>query len=281
MATYRRARSTRLLVLSLVLASLITITVDFRGGRTGPLAGLGRVALSVVSPLQRGVSGVFRPVAEFFHGVANIGSLRAENLRLCQQVEELSRRQQEVLTLQREVKALRSLIGLGERLALSTIGADVIGEGPSNFEWSVVIDRGASDGVQRDMPVLGPEGLVGRVVEVTGSSSVVLLIIDPDSKLSARLAASGETGVLVGRREQDLRMDLVDPRTMVRPGEPVETSGLGGVFPPGIPIGVVSAATADEVSLEKSLFVRPNVDFSRLQHVAVVRPVVRGDPGKG
>ena len=281
MATYRRARSTRLLVIGLVLASLMTITLDFRGGESGPLAGLGRTALGVVSPLQEAVSNVFRPVTDFIQGVTSIGSLRAENARLEALIRKLSSQQQEFLRLRRENEELKGILGLSEQLDLVTIGAEVIGESPSNFEESWVIDRGADDGLQVDMPVIGPEGLVGRIARVSGSSSVVQLIIDSDSAVGVRLASSGETGVLVGRREHDLRLDLVDPGTTVRAGEPVETSGLGGVFPAGIPVGVVSVATADEASLVKNVLVRPNVDFSRFPLVAVVRTPVAGEGQSG
>jgi rod shape-determining protein MreC len=280
-ATYRRARSTRLLVIGLVLASLMTITLDFRGGESGPLAGLGRTALSVVSPLQEAVSNVFRPVTDFIQGVTSIGSLRAENARLEALIRKLSSQQQEFLRLRRENEELKGILGLSEQLDLVTIGAEVIGESPSNFEESWVIDRGADDGLQVDMPVIGPEGLVGRIARVSGSSSVIQLIIDSDSAVGVRLASSGETGVLVGRREHDLRLDLVDPGTTVRAGEPVETSGLGGVFPAGIPVGVVSVATADEASLVKNVLVRPNVDFSRFPLVAVVRTPVAGEGQSG
>jgi rod shape-determining protein MreC len=281
MALYRRARTTRLLVIGLVMASLVTITLDFRGGDAGPLAGLGRTALGIVGPLQEAVSNVFRPVTDFVQGVTRIGSLRAENQRLREQLVVISRQLQEVTTLRRENEELKKLFGLSERLQLATIGAEVIGESPSNFEYSVVINKGADDGLVPDMPVVGPEGLLGKVVRVSGSSSSVLLIIDPDFSVGVRLAASGETGVLVGRREHDLLFDLVDPGTTVRPGELVETSGLGGVFPAGIPVGVVSFADADEASLDKQVLVRPNVDFSALRLVAVVRAPVAGEGQSG
>jgi rod shape-determining protein MreC len=280
-ALYRRARSTRLLVIGLVLASLMTITLDFRGGESGPLAGLGRTATGVVSPLQEAISNVFRPVTAFIQGVTEIGSLRAENQRLLEQINELRRQQQETVTLRRELVELQKLFGLTERLQLATIGAEVIGESPSNFEYSVVINRGSDDGIEVDMAVVGPEGLFGRVIRVTGSSAVVLLIIDPESAVGVRLAATGETGVLVGRREHDLQLDLVDPNTTVRPGEIVETSGLGGVFPAGVPVGVVSDARADEASLVKYVLVRPNVDFSKFPLVAVLRPPVAGEGQSG
>jgi len=281
MALYRRARTTRLLVIGLVMASLVTITLDFRGGDAGPLAGLGRTALGVVGPLQEAVSNVFRPVTDFIQGVTRIGSLRAENQRLREELVVISRQLQEVVKLRKENEELSRLFGLTERLQIVTIGAEVIGESPSNFEYSVVINKGADDGLVPDMPVVGPEGLLGKVVRVSGSSSSVLLIIDPDFAVGVRLAASGETGVLKGRREHDLLLDLVDPGTTVRPGELVETSGLGGVFPAGIPVGVVSFADADEASLDKHVLVRPNVDFSALRLVAVVRAPVAGEGQSG
>jgi rod shape-determining protein MreC len=280
-ALYRRTRSTRLLVIGLVLASLMTITIDFRGGESGPLAGLGRTALGVVSPLQEAVTDVFRPVTDFIQGVTQIGSLRAENQRLRDELRTMAREQQETITLRREHEELTKLFGLSERVQLATIGAEVISETPSNFEYSVVINRGAEDGIEVDMAVIGPEGLFGRVVRVSGTSAVVQLIIDPDSAVPVRLAASGETGLLEGRREHDLQLGLVDPNTTVRPGELVETSGLGGVFPPGIPVGVVSVATADEASLTKHVLVRPNVDFSKFPVVAVLRPSIAGEGQPG
>ncbi len=267
--------------MGLVMASLLTITLDFRGGESGPLAGVGRTALGVVSPLQEAVSNVFRPVTDFIQGVTNIGSLRAENQRLRDQVRVLAREQQEIITLRRENEELKGIFRLRERFQLDTIGAEIIGESPSNFEYSVVINRGADDGIGVDMAVIGPEGLVGRVVRTAGSSAVVLLIIDPESAVGVRLAGSGETGVLVGRREHDLRLDLVDPNTTVRPSELVESSGLGGVFPAGIPVGVVSVATAEEGSLVKQVLVRPNVDFSALRLVAVIRSRVAGEGQPG
>lgn len=267
--------------MGLVMASLVTITLDFRAGDAGPLAGLGRTALGIVSPLQEAVSNVFRPVADFVDGVTNIGSLRAENERLENQIAQLIRERQEILTLRRENRQLKDIFKLSTRLEFSTLGAQVIGESPSNFESAVVIDVGADHGVQMDLPVIGPEGLVGRVIRVSATSSVVQLIIDAESSLGVRLASTGETGVLQGRREHDLRLDLVDTDTTVRAGEPVETSGLGGVFPAGIPVGVVSIARAPEASLLKEVFVRPYVDFSSLQLVAVVLIPVAGEGRQG
>jgi rod shape-determining protein MreC len=259
----------------------MTITVDFRGGESGPLAGLGRTALGIVSPLQEAVSNVFRPVTDFVQGVTEIGSLRAENQRLRDLLRVAARGQQEILTLRRENEELKKIFELSQRLQLPTVGAEIIGESPSNFEWLWVINKGASEGLQVDMPVIGPEGLVGRIVRVSPASSVVQQIIDPESSVVVRLASSGETGVLTGQGGHDLLLEFVNPATTVRPGEIVETTGLGGVFPAGIPVGVVSVATADESDLVKQVLVRPNVDFSQLPLVAVLLTPVAGEGQSG
>lgn len=270
MATYKRERSTRLLVIALIVTSLVTITLDSRGGERGPLAAMGRVSLAVISPLQKGIAAVFRPIGDFFSNVASIGSLREENSRLQAQLEAFRGQQAQYQELLAEVKDLRAQLELRDHLGFDTIGATVISECPSNFEACVNINRGSADGLELDMPVIAGQGLVGRVVRVTSGVSTVMLIIDNDSGVAARLAASRETGILRGQRERPLRLDLVDPETPVAPGEQVVTSGLGGLFPPGIPIGEVEQVAAEGSALEKEILVRPSVDFSRLSDVLVV-----------
>jgi rod shape-determining protein MreC len=140
----------------------------------------------------------------------------------------------------------------------------------------VIIDRGSLDGVTVDMPVIAAEGLVGRVIEVYPSQAKVLLIIDPDSAVAARLSRSGERGVIGGQRDEPLRMGLIDPETDVQPGETVETSGyrleegLQGLYPSGIPIGVVERVEPGEDDVTIEILVRPNVDFSTLSNVLLV-----------
>ena len=276
----RRIRSTRLLVIGLLLASLVTITLDARGGREGPLAGMGRVLGAVVGPLQEGVAAVFRPIGSWITNVFRAGSLAEQNALLEEEINLLRRQIQEELALRRRVEELEQLLQLRGQLGYETVGATVVAESVGNFEWSITIDRGAVDDVEVDMPVMAGEGLVGRVTEVYPFTSKVLLIIDPDSAVSARLASTGERGLIQGQREEPLRMELIDPETEVQPGEVVETSGyrleedLQGFYPSAIPIGVVDRVepAEDEVTLE--VLVRPNVDFSSLENVLLVTGAV-------
>lgn len=277
MATsYRRVRSTRLLVLALLVASLVTITLDARGGREGAMAAIGRGLGAIIGPLQEGVAAVVRPVGSFATNVFRSGTLADENAALREQIATLRRQASGVNSLRRENEELHRLLGLSQRLGFQIMGATVTGEAPGNFEWAVYIDRGSVDGVTVDMPVIAFEGLVGRVVDVYPSSAKVMLIIDPDSSVSVRLDASGERGVLQGQREEPLLFRLIDADTEVRPGETVETSGytveegLEGLFPPSIPVGVVDSVEPHESNLTLEVRVRPRVDFSRLYTVALV-----------
>jgi rod shape-determining protein MreC len=273
-----RARSARLLVVALVSISLVTITVDYRQGDTGPLASLGDAALTVISPLQEAVSKVTKPIGNFFSTLVRLPSIRSDNRELRSRVAEL---ESQIATSTNEaarLAELEALLGLRESILgdVPTTGALVIASGPSNFEWAITIDKGSNDGIALDMPVVAAAGLVGRVARVTPESARVQLIIDPDSFVTGRLDVSRTTGLVSGEGELDLRMSIVSSETEVMPGEQVVTAGYKlqgvseGIFPPGILIGSVSRVLPAEAELEKFITIRPAVDFSSLEAVLVV-----------
>jgi len=273
-----RARSTRVLVVALVSISLVTITVDYREGTDGPLASLGDGALAVVSPLQEAVSKVTHPIGNFFSTLFRLPSIRHERDLLRERVDTLETQLAEGRADQARLDELEALIGVQESLGIrvETTGAQVIANGVSNFEWTITIDKGSSDGIHENMPVVASAGLVGHVVNVGTSSSVVQLIIDPDSSVAGRLDVSRQTGLLSGEGPADLQMSLVEPTVEVAPDEHVVTAGyrIAGVaeslYPPNVLIGTVSRVLDEDSATEKFLTVRPAVDFSSLSLVLVV-----------
>jgi len=278
-ALRNRARSTRLLVVALVSASLITITVDYREGDSGPLSAAGDAALALISPLQEAVSRVTNPIGNFLSTLVHLPSIRREREEAVQRVAELEAERATYRAGQERLAEAEALLDLRESFGprIDTTAAQVIANGVSNFEWTIEIDRGSSDGVAVDMPVVAAAGLVGHVIRVIPSSAVVQLIIDPDSAVAGRLDTSGETGLLEGEGEGDLRMNLVDAAATVGPDETVVTAGyrlLEGaaqsLYPPNVLIGTVSHVLTDEGALEKFVTVRPAVDFSSLSLVLVV-----------
>jgi rod shape-determining protein MreC len=277
MALSGRTRNARLLVIVLVSASLATITLDYRQGESGPLAAAGRAALEVMAPLQAAVSRVTRPVGDVLSTLVRLPEVRSENERLRAELARARAQLAQQASLEARYEELVRLLDLQQALDPPTVTAVVIGSGVSNFEWTITVDKGTDDGVGVGSPVLAAAGLVGRVVKASATSSLVELIIDPDAQVAARLATSRQTGLLQGQGEDDLRMRGVDPATPVEAGEPVETAGYqGGLYPPGIPIGVVSRVVENPAALEKLVLVRPAVDFSTLEFVLVVKQPAEG-----
>ena len=279
MALPSRARSARLLVVALVSLSLVTITVDYREGEDGPLAGLGRVAITLISPLQEAVSKLTDPIGNFFSTLIRLPAIRAETERLRDRVAELESQLGTTVTNEQRLHELEELLAVQESLGpnVETLAAQIIASGVSNFEWTFTISKGSSDGVLVDMPVVASgKRLVGHIVQAAPDSAVVQLIVDPDSAVAGRLETSRQTGLVSGHGDQDMRMGLVDVTTDVEAGEQVVTAGYRipgvaqGLYPPGILIGTVSRVLPDEVALEKFVTVSPAVDFSTLDIVLVV-----------
>jgi len=277
-AVRSRARSTRLLVVALVSISLVTITVDYREGNDGPLASIGDAALTVISPLQEVVSKVTHPIGNFFSTLFRLPSIRHERDVLRERVDALETQLSETTAQQDRLSELEALLGVRESLGpkVQTTAAQVIANGVSNFEWTIEIDKGSSDGIARDMPVISSGGLVGHIVQVGANSSRVQLIIDPDSFVAGRLDVSRQTGLLSGEGNQDLQMSLVESTAEVSPDERVVTAGYRirdvaeSLYPPNVLIGTVSRVLEEDAATEKFVTVRPAVDFSSLSLVLVV-----------
>jgi rod shape-determining protein MreC len=157
----------------------------------------------------------------------------------------------------------------------------VVARSGSNFQLSVTIDAGARQGVARDMAVVDAGGLVGRVTQVTADYATVLLVTDPTSGVAATLASGKAPGILKGRGEALLQFQPVRAGTAPRRGDAVVTRGYqGGVFPAGLPVGVVERVDpAGAASLVPRVDVRPYAALGTLDVVAVV--VDRPPPASG
>lgn len=274
---FDRTRRLRLLLAVLLAASITIITIDYRSGGDGPLDKVGRAALAVLGPVQEGLARVLRPVGNFLAGFTQVPSLRERVASLEQENASLRAQQEQVADVLRENESLRRLLVLRERFGFRTMAAQVVGVGPSNFERSVFIDRGSRDGVRRDMPVIGGEGLAGRVLEVGPTTAQVLLIVDRQSAVAGRLSSNGETGIIEGTGGRAMRFELFDPAAAVAVGDKVLTSGYDrGLFPPGIPVGTVVSAPPSPGGLSRVVQVEPLVDFSSLDHLLLVL----GDGGR-
>jgi rod shape-determining protein MreC len=263
------------LLLVLLVLSIVLITIDFRSGGGGPLADVKDISSSIVAPIQKGITAVTRPIGDFFSSIGDLAGLRSENARLRSAVQELHQQTNEFQALQEENFRLHQMLDLRENwTTMKTKTAQVIGVPPDNYKWAVFIDKGRSDRIHRDMAVIDPEGLVGKIVQVGPHQATVLLLIDPQAAAAAKISGGSQTvnGLIQGNGgSQDLSMTGVPGNADVTPGQKVQTDYYnGGIFPPGIPIGTIVGAGGDERALEQSIQVEPAVDFSNLDFVQIL-----------
>src|SRR5436189_1550923 len=143
MALSGRARSTRSLVILLVTVSLVTITLDYKEGTSGPLARLGQVALSIITPLQNAVTTITHPIGSFLGALADLPSLKSENAALRDEIAKIQTEAETNAALRQQIQELEALIDIRSTFDFQTTGARVIGSGVSNFEWSIDIYKGS------------------------------------------------------------------------------------------------------------------------------------------
>lgn len=266
----RRSGRSRLTLVLLVLTSVTVITLDFRGG--GVIGTVRSSAADVLSPVRGAADAVFGPVGDAVSGITGYGALEDENAALRARIEEMEGDQLRDADAEAELDALLELERLGRFTDLPTVAARVIGTPVSNFEQTIQLDAGGDDGVVEDMPVVTGAGLVGRVVDVSSTTSVVRLVTDPTSSVGVRLSRSGDLGVVEGvGPDRPLDLGLVDLGTVVEVREMLVTSGVDdSFFPGGIPVGRVERVESTEGELEQEVVIEPVVDLARLRFVEVL-----------
>lgn len=269
----------RVLVLALIVLVAVALTLATRGLRLTP--SLPETALrEVLAPVGGVTARIVRGAGEIGETVAAFSRLRAENEQLRADLERLRGVEAQIRQLERENHQLRQLLGLKQARPDAALAARVIARSPERWFEEVTLDQGSRDGVQVDMVALAPSGLVGRVVAVTPHTSRLLLLTDPESGVGAVIGRTGEAGVVYGRggNVPELVMTLFSPDADVREGDDVVTSGLGPVFPPGLPVGTVVSVRRDPAGLGLQAIVKPDAELNRLTEVLLLR---RQEGGNG
>lgn len=169
-----------------------------------------------------------------------------------------------------ENERLRKLLGFKRRKKFELIPAEVIGVDPSRIVNSILIDIGGDSGIEVNMPVVTSEGLVGKVIDVFPKTTLVQLLLDRNCRVSAIVQRSRVLGIVEWERGSICRLKNVLDRSDVKVGDVVVSSGMGGVFPKGIKIGVVSEVAQQKGTPFKEVKVVPSVDFTRLEEVFVL-----------
>lgn len=277
----RDTKESRLLLVLLVVIAFALITVDIRGGDQSPLQGVRTAAASVFGPVENGVADAINPVGNAIAAVRDSAS-RHDRLAALERENELLKQQLGSSTVTRnqaaEVDKLLRVAGAGQ---YGIKAAQVIAIGAAQgFSWTVTIDAGSNDGIQRDMTVINGDGLVGRVTTVGPSTSTVLLAIDPQFTVGTRMENSMELGFGTGQGDRPIRVELLNGRADVHDGDRLVTFGsvADKPFVPGVPIGKVVRIDHGGGGLMKTVEVQPFAGFTSLDIVGVVVVPPRTDP---
>ncbi|MBS7298742.1 MAG: rod shape-determining protein MreC [Eubacteriales bacterium] len=256
-------------VVALAAAILLAAVSHFTDGAPERVAGGATSA----------VEGVF---AKLFSPVMNIGKNNADKDELLAEIEELKMQIDELTKENRgaeeyieENKRLKDLLGIKEQMVnKEVLTAQVISYDWDNFSETVTINRGSKDGVEKEDAVISSAGIVGRVTEVGGDWARITTILSPEHSLGIRIARTGDLAVAEGdlklAKDKKLRLDYISGAAELVDGDIVETSGIGGIYPPDITIGRVSEIKKDNSGVVVYAVVEPAADFTRLFEVLVI-----------
>lgn len=229
----------------------------------------------VLSPFQQATDWVANEIRYVTGVVWEVSTLYEQNKMLRNEVEQLRGINLQANEALAENERLRTMIGYQHSARqFDFVAARVIGRESETWSSMIVIDRGTLNGIQNDMPVVTPQGLVGRVVEAGPNSSKVQLILDPRSSVGTivQRAESRVTGIVQGDMDNPTMPQMVNiPKNAdVVEGDVIVTSGFGGIYPKGIIVGLVSSLKNDDGGLLKIGVLESAVDFQKLEDVMVI-----------
>lgn len=254
--------------LVLIAASVIVISIN---SRRSPLTDRsGRVAVGFFAPFQEAVS----TAADFVKGIwsnyfALVG-VAEEAHELRRQLSQARADLNQYEETRQANRRLRGLLNFRTRTTDDAIAAEVVGRDPSPWFKTIIINKGFSDGVFKASPVVVPEGIVGLVVATTAHYAKVLLIIDQNSSVDAKVQATRARGIVKGDPTGRGSFNYVLRKHAISLGDSVITSGLDGVFPKGLPIGRVSEIVRLSAGIFQEIAITPYVDFETLEEVLVL-----------
>jgi rod shape-determining protein MreC len=226
-------------------------------------------AVDAITPLERVLVWGQDHSRNLWHNYFFLRGVRAENRQLKEQIEQMRLEQVRLSEDAAQARRLQSLLAFKEQFIAKTIPAQVIGSSGSDLSQSIYIDKGSDDGIAQDMAVITARGIVGKVLRVFPSTSLVLMINDQSSGVGAFLEKSRLQGVLRGSPNGELILDRVMSDEQVAPGDTLLSSGGDQIFPKGLPVGTVTRVSPGK-ELFLSVKVKPAADLSRLEEVLVV-----------
>lgn len=227
---------------------------------------------NIIMPIQSGITYLKNKLTGNDNYFTTIESLQEENQSLKQDNIELEEKLRELEIIQAENFTLKEYLNLTEQYKnYKTVPAYIINKDTSNYSSIFVINIGQKNGVKENMTVIAAEGLVGHVISVTADTAKVQTLIDPSNVVSATLENSKDNVICRGTlEEKQLKATYISTDTVLTEGEKLYTSGMGGIYPKGIYIGIVQKINETKNITDRSFITDTGVDFKNLETVLVI-----------
>ena len=262
------------LFVAVLLGHIILISAQVNSRRGVPL--LETATFGVFAEVQRAISTGVTGLRRGWGGYVGLRNVKDENESLKRQLADAQIELQRQRAMADRSRGFQRLLELRDQSKLTTVAAEIIAGGATPDFRTITIDKGSSDGVRRDMAVIAPDGVVGRVVVPSGRAAKAQLLIDRNAAAGVIVERSRAQGLVIGGGDDRLQMEYVSEAADIVVGDVVMTSGIDGIHPKGFLIGHVETVEKNGPAY-KRIVVKPAVDFRALEEVLVV---ISPSPGR-
>jgi len=261
-------------VIVLIAVNIIVLSVSSSRYTT---FGLEQVAISFIAPFQELVTRAIRITKDIWRHYFYLVNVAKQNDTLSTQLNKAIEDNNQWHETELANTRLRHLLAFQKTITDRVLAAEVIGKDPSAWFKTVIIDKGEADGLTKGLSVVMPHGIAGQVIEVSKNYAKVMLIIDRNSAVDALVQSTRARGVIKGESSDRCRLVYVLRKNDVRIGDKVVSSGLDGVYPKGLRIGLVSEVIEHDADIFLEVIVTPFVDFEKLEEVLVILETQKHD----
>jgi rod shape-determining protein MreC len=252
----------------LLVVSLIVFSYNLKQDSEGSF--FRKLVMEATAPLIGAINTSTKPISTVWNRYLFLVGLEEENRRLKKENAVLANELLQYRENHLEEKRLVTLLKLKERVNHPITAARIIARDKTALLKTVMIDKGTSHGLRVGMPLISDMGVVGRIVETSWHVSRVLLLIDENSNIDAMLQEGRQQGILQGTGSGVCGLKYIPKTETVKEGDVVISSGLSGVFPKGLPLGVVTAADKGADGMFQKVQVVPFVDFTKVEEVLIL-----------
>ncbi len=270
MSSFFRKKGVR--IAAIVTAAVLLCALFAHFGGANPVS---KVLRTVFSPFQSGTAYITNKVKGTVDFIIEMNSYKDENERLIKEINELKKQNRDVTNYREENERLTEILDLQNSLdGYSTVAASVIAYSSNNRYDTIQISKGSLAGVAVGNAVITPDGVVGKVTETGPTWSIVSTILNPDNAMGVKVSRTGDVAVVEGDEEiydkNYCKMTFIDKGSNLITGDLLETSGSGGLYPPGLSVGAVREINSDAMGNLNYATVEPMVDFNKLYELLVI-----------